>query len=177
MWFDSWSDVLRILVVGVLAYALLVAILRVSGKRTLAQLNAFDFVVTVALGSTLASIILSGDVSFSEGALALALLACLQFLVAWVSAHFSRVRDAVTSGPALLVVDGRVDHEALTRHRLEESEVRQAVRMAGRGDLSDVAAVVLETNGTLSVITRDALGDGWAMADLPGSQTLSPPVS
>jgi uncharacterized membrane protein YcaP (DUF421 family) len=72
MWFDSWSDILRVVLAGSAAYAWLVALLRVSGKRTLAKLNAFDLVVTVAFGSTLATILLSSDVSWSEGAAALA---------------------------------------------------------------------------------------------------------
>ena len=59
----SWADILRILLVGAASYTTLVAILRLSGKRTLGQLNVFDFVVTVALGSTLATIFLSTDVS------------------------------------------------------------------------------------------------------------------
>ena len=75
MWFQSWSDLLRVLLVGTAGYAAVVVLLRVTGKRTLAKLNAFDLVVTVALGSTLATILLSADVSWSEGALALALLA------------------------------------------------------------------------------------------------------
>lgn len=67
MWLDSWSDLGRILAVGASAYVSLVLVLRFSGKRTLAELNAFDLVVTVALGSTLATILLSSDVSWSEG--------------------------------------------------------------------------------------------------------------
>jgi uncharacterized membrane protein YcaP (DUF421 family) len=63
MWFDTWSDVLRVLAVGAAAYGALVPPLRVSGKRTLAKLNAFDWVVSVALGSTLATILLSSDVA------------------------------------------------------------------------------------------------------------------
>ena len=55
MWFDSWSDVVRVVSIGAAAYATLVAMLRISGKRTLAKLNAFDLIVTVALGSTLAT--------------------------------------------------------------------------------------------------------------------------
>ena len=51
MFFDSWFGLLRVLVVGALAYAALILFLRVSGKRTLTKLNAFDLVVTVALGS------------------------------------------------------------------------------------------------------------------------------
>ena len=85
MWFDSWSDIIRILAVGTAAYLALVVLLRLSGKRTLAKLNAFDWVVSVALGSTLATVLLSSDVSWSEGAVALVLLAALQFVVAWTT--------------------------------------------------------------------------------------------
>ena len=67
MWFDDWSDIVRVLIVGTAAYVGLVALLRISGKRTLAKLNAFDLVVTVAFGSTLATILLSSDVSYAEG--------------------------------------------------------------------------------------------------------------
>ena len=75
MWFDSWADILRVLIVGAVSYATLVGTLRLSGKRTLSQLNAFDFIVTVALGSTLATILLSSDVAYADGLTALALLA------------------------------------------------------------------------------------------------------
>jgi uncharacterized membrane protein YcaP (DUF421 family) len=168
VWFDSWADILRILLVGAASYTTLVAILRLSGKRTLAQLNVFDFVVTVALGSTLATVFLSTDVSWAEGATALALLAALQLLVALVSARRPGARRFFTSDPVLLLADGRIRGEALRRNRLTESEIRQAVRMQGTGDLSRVRAVVLETNGTLSVITADAHGDGSALEDVRG---------
>lgn len=82
MFSDSWFGLLRVAVVGTLAYAALVALLRVSGKRTLSKLNAFDLVVTVALGSTLATVLLSKDVALTEGLLAFALLAGLQWAVA-----------------------------------------------------------------------------------------------
>ncbi len=163
MWFDSWSDVLRILLVGPAAYVTLVLVLRASGKRTLSQLNAFDFIVTVALGSTLATILLSSDVAWAEGLTALALLATLQFLVAWVSSRWPRARSFVTAKPVALVRDGELQDDQLRRNRLTASGVRQAVRSSGLGDLSDVAAVVLETNGTMSVIPRTKYGNGSAL--------------
>ena len=67
MFFDSWTGLGRVLVVGTLAYVALVAVLRISGKRTLTKLNAFDLVVTVALGSTLATILLSNSVALADG--------------------------------------------------------------------------------------------------------------
>ncbi|TKV26137.1 DUF421 domain-containing protein [Arthrobacter sp. NamB2] len=168
MWFDSWADILRVLIVGAVSYATLVGVLRVSGKRTLSQLNAFDFTVTVALGSTLATILLSSDVAYAEGLTALVLLAGLQFVVAWMSAHWSGARSTITAEPTALVVDGRLQHKELRRNRLAESEVLQAVRNTGTGDLSSIAAVVLETNGKLSVIPHSKLGDASAMNGITG---------
>ncbi|WP_432547202.1 DUF421 domain-containing protein [Kineococcus sp. SYSU DK004] len=168
MWFDSVSDVLRVLAVGACAYATLVLVLRVSGKRTLAKLNAFDLVVTVALGSTLATVLLSADVAWAEGATAFALLAALQFAVAWATTRAPRLRAAVTARPTLLLRDGVVDEDALRRQRVTRAEVQQAVRASGSGSLSAVAAVVLESDGTLSVVPAADLGDASALADVPG---------
>jgi uncharacterized membrane protein YcaP (DUF421 family) len=168
MWFDAWDGILRVLIVGTVSYASLVGILRVSGKRTLGQLNAFDFIVTVALGSTLATILLSSDVAYAEGLTALVLLSGLQFVVAFVSSRWPAARGAVTARPTALVIDGELQHEQLRRNRLTESEVLQAVRSTGSGDLSAMAAVVLETNGTLSVIPGGKLGSGSAMTGIAG---------
>ncbi|MBM0275195.1 DUF421 domain-containing protein [Micromonospora tarensis] len=82
------GDLLRLLVIAAIVYPALVLILRLSGKRTLSKLNAFDFVVTVALGSTLATILLSRDVSLLEGILALALLVTLQYVVALLAVRW-----------------------------------------------------------------------------------------
>lgn len=163
MWFDSWSDIARVLAVGAAAYAFLVVVLRLSGKRTLSQMNAFDFVVTVALGSTLATILLSSDVSWAEGAVALALLAGLQLVVALLSTRWGVVRRAVTASPVVLVSDGVVQHDVVRANRITESQIAQAVRSGGFGDVALVAAVVLEPNGTLSVIGAESRGDGSAL--------------
>lgn len=167
MWFDTWSDVLRVVLVGPASYLALVVVLRTSGKRTLAKLSAFDLVVTVALGSTLATIFLSADVSWVEGAAALAMLAVLQFLVAAFTSRFPGSRSVLTSEPTLLLEDGQMHKSALLSQRLTEAEVRQAIRSSGVGDVTSVAAVVLEGDGSLSVITRQSLGDGSALTDVP----------
>lgn len=166
MFFDAVADLVRILVVGPLAYVWLLAVVRISGKRTLAQLNAFDFIVTVALGSTLATVLLSNTVSWSEGAVALGLLALLQFVVALISTHVPIVQRAVTSVPTLLLRDGRLLHDALVQERVTEASLRQAVRGAGIGGLESVAAVVLEPNGKLSVIPASEVGSSSALTDV-----------
>ncbi|MEZ6111860.1 MAG: hypothetical protein R3C99_12705 [Pirellulaceae bacterium] len=71
IFFDNAFSLFRTLVMGVLAYVCLIILLRVSGKRTLSKMNAFDLIVTVALGSTLATVLLSKDVTLAQGSLAL----------------------------------------------------------------------------------------------------------
>jgi uncharacterized membrane protein YcaP (DUF421 family) len=166
MFFDEWSGIFRTIVVGTLAYGLLVAVLRTSGKRTLAKMNAFDLVVTVALGSTLATVLLSADVALAEGVTAFALLALLQYLVASGTVRSKVLRGLVKSQPRALVRDGALIEPALRDERVTPEEIDAAVRAAGIGDLGDVAAVVLETDGSFSVIPRAAAGGGSALAGL-----------
>jgi uncharacterized membrane protein YcaP (DUF421 family) len=151
--FESWGGLLRVLVVGALAYVALVTVLRISGKRTLSKMNAFDMVVTVALGSTLATIILSKDVALAEGVLALGLLVALQYAVTWSSVRSATVSGLVKSEPTLLFYRGAFLQDQLRRQRVLEAEVLAAVREQGQGSLDEVEAVVLETDGTMSVIT------------------------
>ncbi len=166
MFFDQWSDLLRVLVVGSSAYASLVLILRLSGKRTLAKLNAFDLVVSVALGSTLATVLLSSDVSLASGVAAMALLVLLQLVVAWLSSRSSAARRVVKSSPSLLLHRGALLEDRLLAHRVTEGEVRQAARAQGFGGLDLLEAVVLETDGSLSVVPRSSVGSGDALRDV-----------
>ena len=155
MFFDSWSGIVRVLAIGSAAYVALVMMLRVSGKRTLSKMNAFDFVVTVALGSTLATIVLSKHVALAEGLAAMALLICLQYVVAWSSVRSSSVRRMVKSEPRLLFHRGEFLSQAMRAERVIEGEIRAAARAQGFAALEDVAAVVLETDGAFSVMAAD----------------------
>jgi uncharacterized membrane protein YcaP (DUF421 family) len=151
---DQLADIARTLLVGTLAYIGLVLLLRASGKRTLSKMNAFDLIVTVALGSTLATILLSQDVALAQGMTALALLIALQFVVTWSSVRFGWVRRVVTGEPALLLHDGRMLPEAMRKARVTADEIRAAIRQAGIPALARVQAVVLETDDTMSVVER-----------------------
>lgn len=163
MFFDGAHDLLRILVVGTGAYLGLVFILRIAGKRTLSKMNAFDLVVTVAFGSTLASVLLNRDISLSEGLLAFALLAGLQFAVTFTSVRSERFQLLVKAQPSQLFYRGQFLPEALRQERVTEKEVFAAVRAHGIEDIGSVEAVVLETDSSFSVI---AGGSSEAMTSL-----------
>lgn len=152
MVFDGWEGLVRILIVGSAAYGGLVFMLRVSGKRTLSKMNAFDLVVTVALGSTLATVLLDRNVPLLEGLFALALLVFLQYSITWLSVRSKTIQNVVKSEPTLLVSDGRYLDAALRAQRVTREEVEAALRQQGISGLNAVVCVVLETDGSLSVV-------------------------
>jgi uncharacterized membrane protein YcaP (DUF421 family) len=163
---DELPVVLRTVLVGVGAYVALIVALRLSGKRTLTKWNAFDFVVTIALGSVLATTLTSSEVSLAQGITAFVVLIALQFVITWVSVRSRLVRRWTKSRPRLLLRHGRFDEQALHDERVTRREVLAAVRGSGIGDLERVDAVVLETDGSVSVIEQG--GTESALADVDG---------
>jgi uncharacterized membrane protein YcaP (DUF421 family) len=156
MFFDNWFGLLRILIVGLLAYIALIALLRVSGKRTLSKMNAFDFIVTVALGSTLATVLLSEQVALVEGIVAFATLIALQFVLSSLSVRSKLVESLVNNEPALVFYQGDFLREAMLRERVTQEEVEATARQQGVASLNGIYAVVLETDGSFSVIEGHA---------------------
>lgn len=146
------SGIWRTLLFGTVAYVALVLMLRLTGKRTLSKMNAFDLVVTVALGSTLAAVLLDSSVPLVDGLVALGLLVALQFVITWASVRSGAVRKVVKSEPTLLAMDGDYLRAAMRRERVTQDEIDAALRSEGFDDLASVRCVVLETNGKLSVI-------------------------
>lgn len=174
--FDTWSSLDRVVLVGVVPYALLIVLLHVSGKRTLPRLDAFDLVVAVALGSTLASVLLSNAVPLAEGVLALALLVSLQFIITWLSVRSPRFRTLVKSEPTLIPHDGRMLDGALRAQQVNRKEVMSPIRAEG---LRDSVAVALETDGSFSVIPSSSgsplpVGATPALAGVGGGPTEGP---
>ncbi len=164
MLFDNWFGLLRILVVGAASYVVLIVYIRLFGKRTLSKMNAFDLVVTVALGSTLATVILSKDVKLVEGLFALLLLCSLQFVAAFASIHWRAAERLIKSEPRLLVHRGELLTAAMRRERVTRDEVLAAVRAQGIADLSQVEAAVLESDGSVSIVSGS-----------PGERSTLPP--
>lgn len=168
MFFESWASLGRVAVNGALAYVGLVLLLRVSGKRTLSKLNAFDLVVTVALGSTLATVLLSREVPLLNGLLAFALLIFAQFAITWVSTRSHGFRNVITSRPRLLVFQGEILDDALRQERLTEAEIQAAVRGSGMSTLAEVGAVILESDASLHVLPRGSGSPGPILQGVKG---------
>ncbi len=128
--------------------------LRLVGNRTLSQLNAFDLIVTVALGSTLATAILTKNVPLADGLLGFAMLIGLQWTISKLSIRYRTFKNLIKTEPKLLYFKGKYLKKALKQCGITKGEILQVVRATGAGRLEDADAVVLETNGKFSVVKK-----------------------
>lgn len=155
MFFDTWFQLWNILISGLLSYFVLVIFLRVSGKRTLSKWNMFDFIITIAFGSIFASVILSESVKIIEGVAALFLLILIQFVITKISFKSEWFSKIIKADPTILFIEEKFDEESMRKERVPKSEILAAMRNAGFSSTNDVEAVVLETDGSFSVIKKD----------------------
>lgn len=153
IFFDSWPSLVRSFTITILAYFTMVIMLRVTGKRALSKMNAFDFIVTVALGSSLATVALNKNVALLDGALVFFLLLFLQYLITFLSVRVKLVKKIVTSSPSLLLYKGEILSDQLISERITLEEIHVAARKKGISSLKEVDAIILETTGDLTIIS------------------------
>jgi uncharacterized membrane protein YcaP (DUF421 family) len=165
MWFLGWSDVWQTAATGVLMFAALLGAIRLIGNRTLASMNASDFILTVALGTTVASTMLSRSISAVAGLVGVATLCGLQAFSVWLSVRHPKLRHAAEGAPVVLVRDGQVLRDRLVSAHVSEAELRQAVRQQGFGGFEQLEVVVLEPNGRFSVVPCEKRGTQSALND------------
>jgi uncharacterized membrane protein YcaP (DUF421 family) len=144
-------------------YASVLLGIRVAGRRTLSQLSAFDAVVTIALGSLLASTAVSSDPSYAQGVTALVTLLSLQLAVGALRRRFRVVRRVLDFPPVTVIREGEEQHwrQGVFGPQMTTDELHSMLRSHGIFDPSEAQTAVLEPNGELSV-RRRARGDDGA---------------
>jgi uncharacterized membrane protein YcaP (DUF421 family) len=168
--FRSWDAVLRVALSAVAVYVLVVAALRLIGARALAKMSAYDLIVSIALGSLIASVPLSTAISVADGATAIITFLVLQELTRYLQSRYRAAHHLVRERPHLVVWDGKFIEDRLERIDASADEVRAAIRQAGLMSVDDVQAVVLENDGAWSVMRRGEASNLSALdgLDIPG---------
>ena len=150
----SWPQLAEVALAALLAYFAIILIVRVNGSRTTSQLNSFDWIINVMIGSLAASGVRLEDGSILEALAAIVVLSGLQFTLTWVTQRSRAAEKVVKQEPVLLTHKGEFLDEAMSRTRISEDEIMTALRSNGMTSAEDANWVILETNGTLSVIPR-----------------------
>lgn len=159
---DDWfgtdaSTLLSVAASAVAIYLAIILMVRVSGLRSFSQLSAFDFAMTVSMGTILATTAISSDVSLPEGLIAAAAFFSIHALISMLRRRANA--GALVDNTAKLVardgelIDGRLDEVGMT-----EADLAAKLRAAGIRSLDEVAAVVMETTGDVSVVSREHPG-------------------
>ena len=150
----SWEEAGLIALSAVLMIATLIVIIRIAGLRSLSKMSSFDFAVTVAIGSVMASTVATST-PVANGALAIGALLLVQAAIATMR-RLDGFEKVVDNTPSLLMRDGQFLDDALARCRVTRSDVIAKLREANVLALTEVQAVVLETTGDISVLHGEA---------------------
>ena len=160
IFFAGWEGVLEVLISAPIIYALVVLFVRASGKRTTGQMNNFDWIVTVAMGSIVASGIVINTVEVAETAAAVAVLIGLQYVVTQLTQRSGWVSSAIKSKPRVLIDRGEVDEHALGAERITRDELAAALRQHGIARLDAIEWLVLENTGQFTLVTKETARAG-----------------
>ena len=163
--FKDWSSLGNVALCAIISYLTLFIFIRISGKRTLAKLNAFDFVVTVTLGSTLSSMIL-GKVTITEGLVALIVIIVLQYSLAWMASKSNKAEQIINSSPTLLFYNGLFIQDAMEKEVITQEEIYAEIRKYRIHRMEDVKAVVMELNGEFTVVKRSEGSEATSLEDI-----------
>lgn len=168
LFYDDFENMIRIFISAPIIYLLVVGYIKLMGKRTTSQMNSFDWIVTVAMGSIVASVVMLKNVPIVNGAVAIFTLMGLQFIITKLMVHFKVWKNLIRATPELLVFEGKFIDENMISERMVRSEIYAAIRESGVHGIGEVYAIVLETDATLSVISKDKKNTPLSLIDVHG---------
>jgi len=145
-----WEFILR----GIIIYALVLALLRVTGKRQVGQLAPFDLVLLLLLSNSVQNSMNAGDNSVLGGAISAATLVGLNYLVGVVTFRSKKFEALIEGRPQILIHNGRVDESVMRSAQMTHHELEASLRRAGCLCAAEVKLAVLENNGDISVVTK-----------------------
>jgi uncharacterized membrane protein YcaP (DUF421 family) len=155
-WFEaSTTSIIAIVLTAIGIYIATILFTRLAGKRSFSKMSSFDFAMTVAIGSIIATTVLSKSVSLLQGVVGLAAVYVLQFSVAMMR-RFKFVQKLIDNEPLLLMDGKEILHNNLKKARVTEADLRSKLREANVLELSQVRAVIFECTGDIAVLhTKD----------------------
>lgn len=175
MFFHSWSELGRVVVVTTMVFFFIITVMRLVGPQALAKMSPFDMVFTVALGSIVANAAVTKGVTVAGTAVAIATLLAWQEAVRWFQARKLAAHHLVRQAPRVLLWDGQLLEDRLRADSISADEVRAAVRKAGLLSLGQAQIVVLENDGEWSVVSKEKATDdisavyGLPIPGIPGN--------
>lgn len=165
-WFAiEWQQIVGISLSALGLYLGVIVFTRLMGLRSFSKLSSYDFAMTVAIGSILASTILSDSPSLSQGLVAVAVLFLIQGTISLIRRKFKPLKSIIDNQAIILMAHGEYFCDNLKEANLTNSDVQEVLRKNGLKSKSEVFAVIMETTGDMSVIKQDNTAPDWSLFD------------
>ena len=145
-----WELVVR----GVVVYAFLLLLLRVTGKRQVGQLAPFDLVLLLVLSNAVQNSMNAGDNSLLGGLISAITLVTLNYGVGYMTFRSKKLESVIEGRPQVVIHDGNVFEDVMARAQLTHHELDAALRQSGCASAAHVQVAILENNGTITVVPR-----------------------
>ena len=145
-----WEFILR----GLIVYVFLIVLLRITGKRQVGQLAPFDLVLLLVLSNAVQNSMNGGDNSLVGGLISATTLVLLNYGVGLLAFRNKRLERLIEGRPEVLIHNGKLFEDVMSRAQLTHHELNAALRQAGVACIEDVRSAVLENNGAISVLPR-----------------------
>lgn len=155
----SYPDGLTLLAIvgrSFIIYVLIVAALRLLGTRALGKMSSYDFVLIVVLANSVQNALVGGDNTLAGGLASAITLLLLNVAVTRLLDRFPGLEKKLVGEPIVLVTEGRTHADAMHREGVTRDELMAALREHGVAGLDDVRLAVLEVDGTISIVPKNA---------------------
>lgn len=145
---------LLILGKGLTSIVVLFLMSKVMGRKQVSELNLFDYIIGISIGSIAAEMTLNDDIDFFEGVFAILIYAIISYLITMLTIKSIRARRLITGGPTVLIQNGKILYKNLKKSKLDVNDLLQEARTDGYFDLSQVEYALMEPNGKVSFLLK-----------------------
>lgn len=142
---------------AIFVYVFLLILTRISGKRTLAEVTTFDFVLLLVISETMDVALMSDEFSVTSSAIMATSMIFVSVLLSLIEQKFDKLKKWTDGRPVIILSDGRPFHERLKRNRVDEYDILESARrLQGLERLDQIKYAVLEKDGGITIIPRES---------------------
>lgn len=145
---------LLILGKGITSIVVLFILSKVMGRKQVSQLNVFDYIIGISIGSIAAEMTLNNEIDFFEGVFAISIYAVFAYLITLLTNKSIIARRLLIGCPTVLIEDGKLNYKALKKSKLDLNDFLQEARIQGYFNLSEIEFAIMEANGQVSFLPK-----------------------
>lgn len=148
------QDYINILINGTTSVIILFILTKIMGRKQAGELNIFDYVIGISIGSIAAEMTLNQDVNFFEGTLAMVIYATISYLITISTMKSIIARRFVIGSPTVIIQNGKILYNNLKKAKMDVNDLLEQARTNGYFDLSEIEYSLMESDGKLSFLPK-----------------------